>query len=133
MTVIALRVESSNNFDRSKISYYMKITFLKKKMNDFDWVLLNLFLKYFSSSGSHNLYLLMLYEICRLYGCTRKLNLNKCFSDGNNKKLILFVTIDPFLWSNGLVVKALDSQSRSPMFKTTGWFQGRLSLSSFRG
>ena len=25
------------------------------------------------------------------------------------------------LWSNGLVVKALDSQSSSPMFQTTGW------------
>ena len=30
-----------------------------------------------------------------------------------------------------LVVKALDSQSRDPVFKTTGWLQGRLSLSSF--
>ena len=28
------------------------------------------------------------------------------------------------IWSNGLVVKALDSQSRDPMFKTTGWLQG---------
>ena len=36
-------------------------------------------------------------------------------------------------WSSGLVVKALVSQSRGPMFKTTGWLQGRLSLSSFRG
>ena len=35
--------------------------------------------------------------------------------------------------SNGLVVKALDSQSKGPVFKTTGWFQGRLSRSSFRG
>ena len=26
------------------------------------------------------------------------------------------------------VVKALDSQSRGPVFKTTGWFQGRLSI-----
>ena len=33
----------------------------------------------------------------------------------------------------GLVVKALDSQSRGPVFKTTGWLQGRLSLPSFRG
>ena len=32
-----------------------------------------------------------------------------------------------------LVVKALDSQFRGPVFKTTGWLQGRLSLSSFRG
>ena len=37
------------------------------------------------------------------------------------------------LWSNGLVVKVLDSQSRGPVIKTTGWLQGRLSLSSFRG
>ena len=32
-----------------------------------------------------------------------------------------------------LVVKALDSQSRGPVFKTTGWLQGRFSFSSFRG
>ena len=31
----------------------------------------------------------------------------------------------------GLVVKALDSQSRGPLFRTTGRLQGRLSLSSF--
>ena len=37
------------------------------------------------------------------------------------------------LLNHGLVVKALDSQSRGPVFKTTGWLQGRLSLSSFRG
>ena len=37
------------------------------------------------------------------------------------------------LWSNGLVVKVLDSQSRGPVFKTAGWLQGRLSLSSSRG
>ena len=36
-------------------------------------------------------------------------------------------------WSNGVVVKLLDSQSRDPVLKTTGWLQGRLSLSSFRG
>ena len=32
-----------------------------------------------------------------------------------------------------IVVKVLDSQSRGPVFKTTGWLQGRLRLSSFRG
>ena len=32
-----------------------------------------------------------------------------------------------------LVVKSLDSQSRGPVFKTAGWLQGRLNLSSFRG
>ena len=36
-------------------------------------------------------------------------------------------------WSNGLVVKVLDSQSKSLVFKTTGWLQGRLNLLSFRG
>ena len=35
--------------------------------------------------------------------------------------------------SNDLVVKMLDSQSRGPVFKATGWLQGRLSRSSFRG
>ena len=35
--------------------------------------------------------------------------------------------------SNSLVVKALDSQSRVPVSKTTGWLQGRLNLPSFRG
>ena len=34
---------------------------------------------------------------------------------------------------NGLVVKALDSQSRNPVFKINGWIQGQLSLSSFWG
>ena len=34
---------------------------------------------------------------------------------------------------DGLVFKALDFQSRGPVFKTTGWLQGRLSLSSFFG
>ena len=35
------------------------------------------------------------------------------------------------IWGNGLVVKALDSQSRGRVFKITWWLQGRLSLSSF--
>ena len=32
---------------------------------------------------------------------------------------------------NGLVVNVLNSQSRSPVFRTIGWLQGQLSLSSF--
>ena len=36
-------------------------------------------------------------------------------------------------WSSGLVVRALDSQSRSLVLKTTGWLQGWLSFSSFQG
>ena len=36
-------------------------------------------------------------------------------------------------WSHCLVVKALDFQSRGPVFKTTGWLHGGLSLSSFQG
>ena len=35
--------------------------------------------------------------------------------------------------SNGLVVNALDSQSRSHTSNSTEWLQGQLSLSSFRG
>ena len=35
--------------------------------------------------------------------------------------------------TNGLVVKALYSQSKGPLFKTAGWLQDQLSLSSFRG
>ena len=49
------------------------------------------------------------------------------------KQIKILCSINQDLWSNGLVVKALDSQSRSPVFKTTGWLQGRLSLSFFRG
>ena len=41
-------------------------------------------------------------------------------------------TLD-ILWSDGLVVKLLDSQSWGLVFKTAGWLQGQLSLSSFRG
>ena len=36
------------------------------------------------------------------------------------------------LWSHDLVVKAVDSKSRGPGLKTTGWLQGQLSLSSFQ-
>ena len=42
---------------------------------------------------------------------------------------VLFV----FLWSSGLVVKALDSHYRGPVFKTTGWLKSCLSCSSFPG
>ena len=38
-----------------------------------------------------------------------------------------------FKWSNGLVVRVLDSQSKGLEFNTTGWLQGQLSLSSLRG
>ena len=34
---------------------------------------------------------------------------------------------------NGLIVKVVYSQFSSPMLKTTGWFHGQLSLSSFQG
>ena len=40
--------------------------------------------------------------------------------------------INPLLTSQ-IRVKVLDSQFMSPMFKTTGWLQGQLSLSSFWG
>ena len=35
--------------------------------------------------------------------------------------------------THDLVVKARNSQYRGPVFKTTGWLQGRLSLLSFQG
>ena len=46
-------------------------------------------------------------------------------------KLCLFG--DASIIGTSAVVKSLDSQSRGPVFKTAGWLQGRLSLSSFRG
>ena len=57
----------------------------------------------------------------------------------DEKHLSTFSVLEPFLIvpivmaSNGLVVKARDFQSRGPVFKTTGWLQGRLSLSFFQG
>ena len=54
-------------------------------------------------------------------------NITESISAGNIVSLVVF------LWSSDLVVKALDSQSRDPVLNTTGWLQGRLSLSSFRG
>ena len=54
------------------------------------------------------------------------------FKTLGNAKAFLLLAFLAFL-SNGLVVKALDSKSRGPMFKATVWLQGQLSLSSFRG
>ena len=34
---------------------------------------------------------------------------------------------------DSLVVKTMDFQSRGSLFKTNGWLQGQLNLSSFRG
>ena len=45
----------------------------------------------------------------------------------------LFLAFVWGLFSNGLVFKMLDSQFMGPVFKTTGWLQGQLSLSSFWG
>ena len=55
-----------------------------------------------------------------------------------NRSIVMFGTV-PFniylvvicLVVNGLVVKVLDPLSRCHVLKTTGWLQGRLSLSSF--
>ena len=52
-------------------------------------------------------------------------------------RMTLYCKIQVYLWSSGLVVKALDSaldsQSSDSEFKTTGWLQDQLSLSSFQG
>ena len=65
------------------------------------------------------------------------------FKYGINSHLSLVTYITPnfniihvkTMWSNYVnlrhVAKALDSQSRGALFKTTGWLRGRLSLSSF--
>ena len=54
---------------------------------------------------------------------------------GSSDHVVFSVCIDYswYLWSNGLVVNPVDSQSRSTVFKTTGWLQDWLSLSSFWG
>ena len=44
-----------------------------------------------------------------------------------------YKVIAPTQVVKALVVKALDSQSSGPVFKTIGWLQGWLSLSSLRG
>ena len=46
--------------------------------------------------------------------------------------VIFMILIFDSVSFKGLVVKVLDSQSRCPVFKTTGWLQGQLS-SSFGG
>ena len=53
----------------------------------------------------------------------------KCRESIWNLKYFIFLK---WLFENCLAVKALDSQSRGPGFKTTGWLRGQLSLSFFR-
>ena len=49
----------------------------------------------------------------------------RCLSEGR-------LCVGKWIWpTDGLVVNVLDFQSRGPLFKTTWWLQGRLSLSSF--
>ena len=48
------------------------------------------------------------------------------------KTFSILLEEETYLWSNGLVVKALGSHSRDPVFKTTGWLQSRLNLTSIR-
>ena len=50
---------------------------------------------------------------------------------GRGKLLILRGKL--LILPNGVVVKMLDSQFRGPVFKTTGWLQGQLSLSFLTG
>ena len=68
--------------------------------------------------------------ILRLYGWVyENLRLNPLVVE---HRVVIMMTCS-HVNSNGLVVKVLDSQSRGPMFKTTGWLQGWLSLSSIWG
>ena len=66
-------------------------------------------------------------------------NKKKLNQDGmESKKFLIYINKHPknkitsTIADNGLVVKAVDSQSRGPMFKTTRWLQGQLSLSQFQ-
>ena len=47
-------------------------------------------------------------------------------------KKVTRVLLSSVLWSNGLLVKALELQSSSPIFKTSRWLQGQLTLLSFQ-
>ena len=49
------------------------------------------------------------------------------------KYIKLYVGFNANSSGRGLVVKALDFQSRGPAFKSTRWLQVQLSLSSFQG
>ena len=51
----------------------------------------------------------------------------------NVKHRLCPIFLTSILFSKGLVIKVLDSQTRGPVFKTTGWLNGWLNLSSFRG
>ena len=53
-----------------------------------------------------------------------------CLTWSYPAKVTTFVS---YFHCNGLLVKVLDSQPRGPAFKTTGWLQGRLGLSSIGG
>ena len=55
------------------------------------------------------------------------------FETEDNYGIIWAFLLQHMLENIYLVVKALDFQSRGRVFKTTGWLQGRLSLSSFQG
>ena len=73
---------------------------------------------------------------CRFQSCDFSLVLWSLLGDIFESTLILVVFIGSLFWkysNNGLVVKALDCRSSGPVFKTTGWLQSRLSLSSFWG
>ena len=67
--------------------------------------------KYSSKEPPSGKFIKEITQSAYLVNSIQKCKLGKCFGECS--------------WSNGPVVKALDSQS-------TGWLQGRLSLSSFR-
>ena len=73
---------------------------------------------------------------CRFQSYDFSLVLWSLLGDIFESTLILVVFIGWLFWkysNNGLVVKVLDCRSRGPVFKTTGWLQSQLSLSSFWG
>ena len=51
----------------------------------------------------------------------------------SSSSFCIFFMLFYLTWSNGLMFRVLDFQSRGRRFKTTKWCQGRLSLSLFQG
>ena len=72
-------------------------------------------------------------SIIYIFGKRCNKGLCQIYTKINAQAIVLVYFIHSCIWSNGLVVKVLDSQSTSPVFKTTGWLQGWLNLSSFWG
>ena len=131
MSLLAVLFSSLSCFFWSKVCNFLSWSYLTFSMY-FDVTILNLSLcKYASSKLSLNLmcqfHLPVVYVNLLAISCFLIFHLLWGSIYGTNYNGIYGTNY------SGLVVKVLDSQSRGPVFKTSGWLQGLLSLSSFRG